>query len=94
MDTAKIAAIALHTARLIYPRQGSLMHCFDTLLGCGKSLFGSTGFLFPAQGNPSKSLSGIDNPTEAGAGRRNFPGAGNFPPARRRWISAAHPARP
>ena len=55
-DAAKIATIALHTARLIYPRQGSLMRCFNLLLGCGKSLFGSAGFPGPRSGKIPQAL--------------------------------------
>jgi hypothetical protein len=39
LNVAKIAIIAWHTARLIYPRRGSLMRCFNSLIGCGNSLF-------------------------------------------------------
>jgi hypothetical protein len=44
VNAAKIAAIAWHTARLIYPRRGSLMRCFNSLLGRGRSLFGPADF--------------------------------------------------
>ena len=50
LDAAKIATIALHTARLIYSRQGSLMRCFNPLIGCGKSLLDSPGFPLPRPG--------------------------------------------
>jgi hypothetical protein len=51
LDEAKIAIIAWHTARLIYPRRGSLMRCFNSLLGCGTSLLGSAEFAVPDPGN-------------------------------------------
>jgi hypothetical protein len=44
LDTAKIATIAWHSARLIYPREGTVMVCINPLFGRERSLYGSAGF--------------------------------------------------
>jgi hypothetical protein len=56
MNAAKIATIASHTARVIYPRRGSLMRCFNSLLGCGNFLFGSADFPVTRAGKLPPSL--------------------------------------
>jgi hypothetical protein len=50
VNAVKIATIASHTARLIYPRRVSLMRCFNFLLCVGRSLFGSADFPAPGPG--------------------------------------------
>jgi hypothetical protein len=61
VSAAKIAAIALHImpwtyCALVDTRRGAATRCFNSLLGVGRSLFGSADFSVPAPGNRSDSL--------------------------------------
>jgi hypothetical protein len=60
------------------------MRCFNSLLGCGHSLFGFAGFPVPDAGKFLPSL-WLDqkNPTKTGAKTRKFPNAANSAPSRR-----------